>query len=178
MKCTILFLDAPSHLYKRVCPSVLPSVRPSVRPSVPSYFQTRTRRILCRVSGLVLLTFALLFFIFFWRKVGNNNTRTAGVHHLHSSYHLFKMSCNVFSPAKTMFSVVRKFHETDGRMNGLTDDNDLLKKFEVACKYVSFPLFWRLVYCLFLSFSGYRKKKKKKHEQRGQYCFIDFECHF
>ena len=25
-----LFLDAPSHLYKRVCPSVRPSVRPSV----------------------------------------------------------------------------------------------------------------------------------------------------
>ena len=44
------FLDAPSHLYKRVCPSV----RSSVRPSVPSYFQTRTRRILCHVSGLVL----------------------------------------------------------------------------------------------------------------------------
>ena len=29
-------------------------VRPSVHPSIPSYFQTRTRRILCRVSGLVL----------------------------------------------------------------------------------------------------------------------------
>ena len=29
-----LFLDASSHLYKRVCPSVGPSVRPSVRPSV------------------------------------------------------------------------------------------------------------------------------------------------
>ena len=28
------FLDAPPHLYKRVCPSVGPSVRPSVRPSV------------------------------------------------------------------------------------------------------------------------------------------------
>ena len=28
------FLDAPSHLYKRVCPSVRPSVRPSVCPSV------------------------------------------------------------------------------------------------------------------------------------------------
>ena len=27
------FLDAPSHLYKRVCPSVCSSVRPSVRPS-------------------------------------------------------------------------------------------------------------------------------------------------
>ena len=33
---------------------VRPSVRRSVRPSVPCYFQTRTRRILCRVSGLVL----------------------------------------------------------------------------------------------------------------------------
>ena len=29
-----LFLDAPSHLYKRGCPSIGPSVRPSVRPSV------------------------------------------------------------------------------------------------------------------------------------------------
>ena len=28
----IRFLDAPSHLYKRVCPSVGPSVGPSVRP--------------------------------------------------------------------------------------------------------------------------------------------------
>ena len=33
--------------------SVGPSVRPSVRPYVPCYFQTHTRRILCRVSGLV-----------------------------------------------------------------------------------------------------------------------------
>ena len=48
------FLDAPSHLYKRVCPYVRPSVRRSVGPSVPRYFQTRTRRILCRVSGLVI----------------------------------------------------------------------------------------------------------------------------
>ena len=51
------FLGAPSHLYKRVCPSVRPSVRRSVsrsvRRSIPRYFQTRTRRILCRVSGLV-----------------------------------------------------------------------------------------------------------------------------
>ena len=28
------FLDAPSHLYKRSCPSVRPSVGPSVGPSV------------------------------------------------------------------------------------------------------------------------------------------------
>ena len=57
-----LFLDAPSHLYKRLCPSVRqsirprsvrPSVRPSVRLSIPNYFRTRTRRILCRASGLV-----------------------------------------------------------------------------------------------------------------------------
>ena len=50
----LLFLDAPSHLYKRVCPSVRPSVGPSVGPSVPRYFQTRFRRIFCRVSGLVV----------------------------------------------------------------------------------------------------------------------------
>ena len=57
------FLDTPSHLYKRLCPSVRrsvgPSVRPCVRPSVcPVLFskvkRTHTRRILCRVSGLVL----------------------------------------------------------------------------------------------------------------------------
>ena len=50
-----------------VRPSVRPSVRSSVRrsvvPSVPRYFQTRTRRILCRVSGLVLSFF--LFFVNF-----------------------------------------------------------------------------------------------------------------
>ena len=55
-----LFLDAPSHLYKRVCPSVRSSVGPSVRPSVPCYFQTRTRRVLCRVSGLVKYVLASL----------------------------------------------------------------------------------------------------------------------
>ena len=32
------FLDASSHLYKRVCPSVRRSVRPSVRPSVGHAF--------------------------------------------------------------------------------------------------------------------------------------------
>ena len=31
---TSLFLDASSHLYKRLCLSVRPSVRPLVRPSV------------------------------------------------------------------------------------------------------------------------------------------------
>ena len=50
----LTFLNAPSHLYKRVCPFV--------RPSVPSYFQTRTRRILCRVFGLVLLNYGIIFF--------------------------------------------------------------------------------------------------------------------
>ena len=30
----LLLLDASSHLYKRVCPSIRPSVGPSVRPSV------------------------------------------------------------------------------------------------------------------------------------------------
>ena len=45
------FLDAPSHLYKRVCPSVRPSVCPYVRPL--TLRKMRVRRILCRVSGLV-----------------------------------------------------------------------------------------------------------------------------
>ena len=39
---------------------VRPSFRPSVRPSVPCYFQTRSRRILCRVSGLVSSIFPRL----------------------------------------------------------------------------------------------------------------------
>ena len=60
------FLDAFSHLYKRVCPSVRPSVHPSVCLSVThelkssksaifdqNYYQYKRGRILCRVSGLV-----------------------------------------------------------------------------------------------------------------------------
>ena len=34
----MLFLDASSHLYKRVCPSVRWSISHSVRPSVPRFF--------------------------------------------------------------------------------------------------------------------------------------------
>ena len=34
-------------------PSVGPPINPSVDPSVPRYFQMRTRRIFCRVSGLI-----------------------------------------------------------------------------------------------------------------------------
>ena len=41
---------------------VRPSVRPSVPPSVPRYFQTRTRRILCRVSSLVFLSLVYVCF--------------------------------------------------------------------------------------------------------------------
>ena len=44
------FLYSPPYLYKRVCPSVCPSVRPVLFSKVKS---THTRRILCRVSGLV-----------------------------------------------------------------------------------------------------------------------------
>ena len=40
------FLDAPSHLYKRSCPSARPSVRASVRRSVPCYFWRWKVRIL------------------------------------------------------------------------------------------------------------------------------------
>ena len=51
-----LFLDAPSHLYMRSCPSVRRSVRRSVCPMLFSKVKsTHTRRILCRVSGLVSL---------------------------------------------------------------------------------------------------------------------------
>ena len=39
------FLDASSHLYNRVCPSIRPSVRPLVRPSVrPSVRRSRIRK--------------------------------------------------------------------------------------------------------------------------------------
>ena len=49
-----IFLDAPSLLYKKSCPSVGPSVGPSVRPVLFSKVKsTHTGRILCRVSGLV-----------------------------------------------------------------------------------------------------------------------------
>ena len=47
------FLDAPSHLQKRVCPSVRPYVRVSVRQHYEKCGISRARRILCRVSGLV-----------------------------------------------------------------------------------------------------------------------------
>ena len=51
------FLDAPSHLYMRSCPSVRRSVRPSVGPALFSKVKsTHTRRILCRVFGLVMWT--------------------------------------------------------------------------------------------------------------------------
>ena len=42
----VFFLDAPSHLYKRLCPSVGPSVGASVGPYVPCYFRRREARIL------------------------------------------------------------------------------------------------------------------------------------
>ena len=49
-----MFLDAPSHLYKRSFPSVRRSVRRSVGPELfLKVKSTHTRRILCRVSGLV-----------------------------------------------------------------------------------------------------------------------------
>ena len=37
------FLDASTHLYKRVCPSVSPSVHLSVRPSVCNAFFSMSR---------------------------------------------------------------------------------------------------------------------------------------
>ena len=59
-------LDASSHLYKRVCPSVGPSVHPSVGQSIThelkscknavfdqNYYHYERERILCRVNGLV-----------------------------------------------------------------------------------------------------------------------------
>ena len=51
------FLDAPSHLYKRSCPSVGPSVRSSVGPSVPCYF----RRWSVRILGVSCAVYPALF---------------------------------------------------------------------------------------------------------------------
>ena len=51
MQVINIFLDAPSHLYTRVCPFVRPFIRPSVRRS-----GTPSRRILCRVFGLVFFS--------------------------------------------------------------------------------------------------------------------------
>ena len=42
--CFLHFLDAPSHLYKRVCPSVRPSVCPSVRPWVRGSVSIKEKR--------------------------------------------------------------------------------------------------------------------------------------
>ena len=51
------FLDAFSHLYKRVCPSVRPSVTHELKPCKSAvdqnFYQYERERILCRVSGLV-----------------------------------------------------------------------------------------------------------------------------
>ena len=58
------FLDATTHLYKRSCPSVRPSVGPYIRPVLFSKVKsTHTRRILCRVSGLVFLSQVSLSFL-------------------------------------------------------------------------------------------------------------------
>ena len=63
----LFFLYASSPLYKRSCPSVRqPSVGPSVCRSVrPVLFSkvksTHTRRILCRVSGLVTFLYSSWF---------------------------------------------------------------------------------------------------------------------
>ena len=42
----VRFLDASTHLYKMVCPSVGPSVRPSVRPSVTRSFPNARKRVI------------------------------------------------------------------------------------------------------------------------------------
>ena len=55
----IPLLDAPSHLYKRLCPFVRPSVRPSVRRSVPCYL----RRWKVRILGASCAVYLALFFL-------------------------------------------------------------------------------------------------------------------
>ena len=51
------FLDAPSHLYKRVCPSVRPSVRRAVGPSVRRSVTPSLRR----VRGASYAVYSALF---------------------------------------------------------------------------------------------------------------------
>ena len=51
----IIQLTVRFQMRRRI--SIRGYVPPSVGPSVPRYFQTRTRRILCRVSGLVVTNF-------------------------------------------------------------------------------------------------------------------------
>ena len=56
------FLVAPSHLYKRSCPSVRWSVGPSVCSVLFSKVKnTHTRRIFCRVSGLVTFSSDMIY---------------------------------------------------------------------------------------------------------------------
>ena len=60
------FLDAPSYLYKRLCPYVGLSIRRSVCPVLfLKVKKTHTRRILCRVSGLVKLKATSVTWYFF-----------------------------------------------------------------------------------------------------------------
>ena len=73
-----LYLDAPSHLFKRVFPSVCRlSIRPSVGPLFSKVKSTHTGRIFCRVSGLVFLILSYIsFFLFFWRDFFFKETDT------------------------------------------------------------------------------------------------------
>ena len=57
------FLDAPSHLYKRSCPSVRPSVRRSVRPALFSKVKGKdTRRIFLFLCPMLSPSFSFLSF--------------------------------------------------------------------------------------------------------------------
>ena len=75
----IPFLDAPSHLYMRSCPSVGPSVGPALFSKVKS---THTRRILCRVSGFVSLYPVLNLF-----PAGNTTRKEDSEKHYSIYYH-------------------------------------------------------------------------------------------
>ena len=66
------FLDAFSHLYRRVCPSVRRSVGPSVTHELKScesavfnqnYWQYERERILCRVYGLVKIQIVEIYYL-------------------------------------------------------------------------------------------------------------------
>ena len=72
------FLDASSHLYTRVCPSVRPYVRPYVHPSVcPLTLRKNRRDASYCPPGLVFLAFALQFCLI----LAHINLRTDGLTH-------------------------------------------------------------------------------------------------
>ena len=77
-KYFVMFLDASSHLYKRVCPSVGRSVGPSVRPSVGNAFFLRLQK---------------------WRFFFMYVIREAQEHYRNVELHLYRKVCLLVRPS-------------------------------------------------------------------------------